>query len=218
MNGPTKVFVVDDHALVRGALCERLDREAAISVVGSARTADEAIEQIARTRPDVVLMDIDMPGVSCFDAARQIAADQPATHVIFLSAFFNDHYIEQALAVKAKGYLTKREPPEDVVAAIREVANGGAYFSEEVRSRIVVDARGASLAQRSRSRVSTLTTRELEVLRYVARGMAKKQIARVMHISPKTVDRHSFNLMTKLDIHDRVELSRFAIREGLAEP
>ena len=217
MSPDIKILVVDDHALVRGALCERLEKEPLFSVVCAAGTAGEAIEKVAQNNPDVVLMDIDMPGLNCFDAARRIADLQPETRIIFLSGFFSDRYIEQALAVRARGYLTKRETPEAVVAAIREVAAGGACFSEEVRSRIVIDSRGATLAGEETSRVSTLTPRELEILRYIARGLAKKEIANIMHISVKTVDRHSVNLMSKLDIHDRVELARFAIREGLAE-
>ncbi len=217
MTNDVKILVVDDHALVRGALSERLRREPGFEVVGTAGTADEAIDKTMAVKPDIILMDIDMPGLICFDAARTISSTSPNTKLIFLSAFLHDWYIEQALSVKARGYLTKREPPETVVAAVREVAAGGAYFSDEVRTRIVVDASGAKLAQKSKSRASTLTAREVEVLRYVARGLSKKEIAATMHLSVKTVDRHCANLMTKLDIHDRVDLARFAIREGLAE-
>ena len=162
-------------------------------------------------------MDIDMPGLICFDAARRITALQPDARIIFLSAFLHDHYIDQALRAKARGYLTKREPPETVVAAILEVASGGAYFSEEIRSRIVVETGGTKLAERSASLISILTTRETETLRYIAKGLAKKEIAATMGVSVKTVDRHATNLMSKLDIHDRVELARFAIREGIAD-
>jgi len=217
MKSPIRVLIVDDHELVRAALRERLQREPNLQVVGEAAMAEEAVDEVARCGPDIVLMDIDMPGMTCFSAAEQINRMRPGTRIIFLSAYFHDRYIEQALAVKARGYLTKRESPAAVVAAILQVMAGGAYFSEEVRSRIVVDQKGAKLASDPKSRASTLTARELEVLRYVAHGLAKKEIAKTMHISVKTVDRHSANLMKKLDIHDRVELTRFAIREGLAE-
>ena len=217
VTGDIRILVVDDHALVCGALSERLRRESDFSVVGTAATAEEAIKKTIEEKPDVILMDIDMPGLISFDAARSIASLRPEAQVIFLSAFLHDSYIEQALRVRAKGYLTKREPPERVVEAIREVASGGACFSEEVQSRIVVDSKGAKLAKQPTSRASTLTAREVEILGYIARGLAKKQIAGTMHISVKTVDRHCANLMSKLDIHDRVELARFAIREGLAE-
>jgi NarL family two-component system response regulator LiaR len=217
MESPIRVLIVDDHELVRAALRERLQREPNLEVVGEAAIAEEAVDKVARCGPDVVLMDIDMPGMTCFSAAEQINRIRPGTRIIFLSAYSHDRYIEQALAVKARGYLTKRESPAAVVAAILEVMAGGACFSEEVRSRMVVDQKGAKLASNPQSRASTLTARELEVLRYVAHGLAKKEIAKTMHISVKTVDRHSANLMNKLDIHDRVELTRFAIREGLAE-
>jgi DNA-binding NarL/FixJ family response regulator len=217
MSGEIRVLIVDDHDLVRMALSEHLRREPNLTVVGTASTADEAIDKVIECAPDVVLMDIDMPGLISFDAAKQISAMKPETHIIFLSAFSHDRYIQQALEVKARGYLTKCESPATVVTAIMEVMSGGAYFSEEVRSRIVVDGKGARLSSNHKSRASTLTGREVEVLRYVATGLAKKEIALTMHISVKTVDRHSANIMGKLDIHDRVELARFAIREGLAE-
>jgi DNA-binding NarL/FixJ family response regulator len=216
-DGPIRILIVDDHALVRDSLSECLRKEPDIDVVGTAGTADEALDRLRQCDPQIILMDIDMPGLICFDAAREIASQRPDVRIVFLSAFLNDWYIEQALRVRARGYLTKHEPPDRIAAAIREVAAGGACFSPPVRSRIVVDSEGAKLGETAKSRTSTLTTREVEVLRYIARGLAKKQIASLMHISVKTVDKHSVNLMTKLDIHDRVELARFAIREGLAE-
>ncbi|MGB2985498.1 MAG: response regulator transcription factor [Phycisphaerae bacterium] len=134
-----------------------------------------------------------------------------------MSLFMHDRYIEQALAVHASGYLTKRDPPETVVAAIRKVASGGVYFCEEVRARIVVDDQGAKLATPGPSPMSKLTGREMEVLRYVASGMSQKAMAASMSINTKTVENHCTNLMNKLDIHDRVELTRFAIREGIVQ-
>ncbi len=214
---PISVLIIDDHALVRTALAHRIEQEPDIHVAAIAPTADQ-IEQLVEThRPDVVLLDIDMPGLDCFDAARSVAAKFPQVSVVFLSAFCHDSYIENALNAKARGYLTKRESPEALIEALREVASGGACFSEEVRARIVVDSRGTKLAPVTKSRASLLTTRELEILRYVAKGMSKKEIAGVTGLSVKTVDRHCANLMGKLDIHDRVDLARFAIREGLTE-
>lgn len=218
MSDDIRILVVDDHVLVRDALAERLQREDGLTVSGHVGTADEALEHVGQHKPDIVLMDIDMPGLDCFYAAGMIGDINSATRVIFLSGFIHDRYIEEALRSNARGYLTKREPPEKVVAAIREVASGGAYFSEEVQERIEIDSHGVRLGEEPRSRKSTLTRRELESLRYLARGMAKKEIAKVMHLSIKTVDRHVTALMNKLDIHDRVDLTRFAIREGLATP
>ncbi len=158
-----------------------------------------------------------MPDMSCFDAVRRITAVQPQTRIVFLSGFVNDSYIKEALAVRARGYVVKREALETVVVAVRQVAAGGVFFSDEVQARIVVNSGSVGLATAERTRASTLTLRETEILRYIARGLAKKQIGNIMNISVKTVDSHVVKLMNKLDIHDRVELTRFAIRERLVE-
>ncbi|MEX2215441.1 MAG: response regulator transcription factor [Phycisphaeraceae bacterium] len=209
---------MDDHVLVREALSERLGRETDLQMVGAAADADDALKLAAADRPDVVLMDIDMPGLVCFEAAATMMAQYPGIQIVFLSAFFHDRYIEQVLRIKARGYISKREPIEAVIQAIRKVAAGGVYFSPEIRTRLVIDHEAVRLEGANVTRFSTLTPRELEVLRYVARGMAKKEIAGLMAISVKTVENHCGNLMNKLEMHDRVALARFAFREGLAEP
>jgi DNA-binding NarL/FixJ family response regulator len=221
MNSNARVFIVDDHALLRDMLRGRLENEPDLEVIGVAKNAGEALGEIGRLQPDVVLMDIDMPGLGCFDAAKTIKTSlSPGTRIIFLSAFSHDRYIDDALAVGASGYVTKDEPPDVVIRAVRLAAAGGAYFSPKVETRLVVDGKGLRLAevpQSMKSRTSLLTRREIEVLRYIARGMTKKEIANTMHLSVKTVDHHCTSLMAKLDIHDRVALARFAIREGLAD-
>lgn len=218
MSRAITVLLVDDHALVRNTLSAWLRQTGRFDVVGAAADADTAVTDVIRLQPDVVVMDIDMPGLLAFDAARVMRSRSPNTRILFLSAFFHDRYIEEALNVEASGYIGKGQPPERVAEAIATVASGGVSFAPEVQSRIVIDQSGLHLAGTGRTRTSTLTPRELEVLRYVARGMAKKDIAKTMHLSVKTVDNHCTSLMTKLDIHDRVDLARFAIREGLAEP
>lgn len=217
MSSKITILLADDHALLRDALRDRLQNEIDFEVVGVCSDGEQAISEAKRLQPDIILMDIDMPGTICFEAAKEIKSTLPRTRVIYVSAFFNDRYIESALAAHASGYVTKDEAPEVVIEAIRRAASGVAYFSSKVQSRLVVDGDGVRLQSSSKSRVSMLTDREVEVLRYVARGMSKKAIAQVMAIAIKTVDRHSANLMSKLEIHDRVELTRFAIREGLAE-
>lgn len=217
MSGSLTILLVDDHALVRETLRARLDSEANLRVVGVAANAADAVTQVMRLKPDIILMDIDMPGLLCFDAARTIKKESPHTRIIFLSAFFHDDYIEQALAVEATGYVTKNEPPESLLKAIHNAGSNRVYFSPEVQARLVVDGSGVSLSHKGRSRASTLTPREVEVLRYIARGLSKKEIARTMHLGVKTIEHHSSSIMNKLDIHDRVELARYAIREGLAE-
>lgn len=211
-------LLVDDHAMVRETLANWLREAGDVQVIAEVSSADEAIAVAVREKPDVVLMDIDMPGLLAFDAIRTIRTRVPKTRVIIVSAFYHDRYIEEALSAEASGYLTKGEHPESVLKAMRAVAAGGVYFSPEVQARIVVDSSGIRLAAEGATRASTLTPREMEVLRYIARGLSKKDIAAIMHLSVKTVDNHSTSLMTKLNIHDRVELARYAIREGLAQP
>lgn len=218
MKEPVSILLVDDHALVCGTLGRCLDAEPDMTVVASVPNADQAVAEASRLKPDIILMDIDMPGMLSFEAVRTIQSLSPDTRVIFLSAFFHDRYIEQALEVQAWGYVTKGESEQDVVGAIRTVSSGEACFSPEVRARIVVDPSGTRLGSvKGTSRTGTLTDREMLVLRHVSCGMARKEVAQVMSISPHTVDRHLTSLMDKLDIHDRVQLARFAIREGIAE-
>lgn len=210
------VLLADDHVLVREMLHERLTREG-MKIVGLASSGDQVVELAAECLPDVAVLDIDMPGISAFQAAREVRRVSPNTRVIFLSAFVHDSYVDQALAVEASGYLTKSEPPEAIVEAIRRVHRGRSSYSRSVLDRIVVDPAGVRLANGSRSRCGLLTEREREVLGYVAMGLPQKQIARLAGISVKTVQHHVTHLMDKLEIHDRVELARFAIREGLVE-
>lgn len=218
MNRTIAVMLVDDHALVRETLRDRLDSEPDLTVVGTAGRAEDALLLLESLRPDVVLLDIDMPGQSSFEAARVMRERLPSARVVFLSAFSHDRYIESALAAHASGYVTKDEPPDVVVEAVRSAAADVAYFSKKVAARLVVDTHGLRLAAGTHSRSSLLTARELEVLRSLSQGLSKKEIAGLLGVSAKTVSRHAENLMAKLDIHDRVELARFAIREGLAEP
>ncbi|MEM7754206.1 MAG: response regulator transcription factor [Planctomycetota bacterium] len=212
----TTILLVDDHGLVRDSLAGWLDAQPDLSVIATAANADEGLNQALEHRPDIVVFDIDMPGRISFDVAKTLRARLPETRIAFLSAFCHDRYIQQALEVEAAAYITKSESPDVVADAIRAVAAGNAYFSPEVQDRIVVDGRRITLAG-ERTRASTLSPRELEVLRYIARGLSKKEIGATMHISVKTVDNHCTSLMAKLDVHDRVELARFAIREGLVE-
>ncbi|MFQ5461332.1 MAG: response regulator [Phycisphaerae bacterium] len=211
------IVLVDDHALLRDSVARLLNAEAGLSVVGMVGEAGGAVALCVKFCPDVIVMDIDMPGLSPFEAAKEIGRLCRDTRILFLSSYAHDRYIEQALDAHADGYLTKSESAETVVQAIRTIANGGSHFSEAILDRLIVDHEGARLARPSPSRISTLTPREIETLRYVACGLTKKEIAAIMHVSAKTVEKHSDHLMQKLDIHDRVELTRFAIREGLTE-
>jgi DNA-binding NarL/FixJ family response regulator len=215
-----KILVVDDHSLVRESIAKMLGAEADISIVGTLGDASDVVKNVKLHQPDIVLMDIDMPGVISFDVAKHIVSLDSAAKVVFLSAHSHDHYIEGALKVGAMGYLTKSSLPAQLIKGIRQVADGQTCYSPEIRARIVIGARGKlQLAQNEpRTLASTLTSREVDILTYLARGLSKKQIAQTIHVSLKTVEGHAERLMTKLNIHDRVELARYAIRERLIDP
>lgn len=217
MNGPITILLVDDHALIRDTLIRRFQDEVDMKIVAGVGSAQEAIAEATRHKPRIILMDIDMPGMTCFEAASAIRARSPESRIIFLSSFFHDRYIDQAIGVQAWGYIVKTETADSVIAAIRRVMSGSTYFSQEVQARLVVDGGVLRLANPNPSRLSGLTEREVQVLRHLARGMSKKEIADTMCISEHTVHRHVSSIMQKVDIHDRVELARYAIREGLAE-
>jgi DNA-binding NarL/FixJ family response regulator len=218
MDGLIRVILADDHVLLRQCLETVLNGSANILVIADVGTADEAVEVAVRpnSNPDVVVLDIDMPGIAPFDAARTILARCPGVKILILSAHTHDRFIEAALSCGAMGYLCKTEPPEKVVRAIRSVASGQSYFSPEVQSRLVVDSSGVHLE--IKPTIRQLTPRELEVLTYISKGLSKKEIAKLMFLSVKTVENHAASVMNRLDIHDRVQLTRLAIREGLIEP
>lgn len=215
----TRIFIVDDHGLVRDGIASILDHEPDFRVIGSAASADEAIGPIIEQRPDIVLMDIDMPGVSCFDAIQIIRSRAEHTRVILVTAHEHDEYLEQALKVKANGYVLKNEGMVALVKAIRDVMKGRLHFSPEIMNRLVVqEGQDLRLENPPKSRLSTLSPRERELLRVLAKGLSLKEAASVLGISYKTADKQKASIMAKLDIHDRVELARYAIREGMIQP
>lgn len=211
------IVLADDHTLVRRSIGAMLQKSPGVRVVADVGTSEAAIDACLQHHPTLVVLDVDMPGLGVFDAARTIRARCERTTVVFLSAHTHDRYIESALDVGARGYITKGEPPEAVVAGLRAIASGKEYFSPDVRERLSLEGGRARLAGGTRTRASMLTPREVEVLTYVARGLTKKEIAKTMHLSVKTIENHASNIMKRLDIHDRVELARFAIREGLVQ-
>jgi NarL family two-component system response regulator LiaR len=215
---PIRILVVDDHALVRCTIVDRLAVEPDLRVVGAADSAELGVSRALELEPDIVLMDIDLAGASGLDAARRIVDAVPHVRLIMLSAFVYDRYIDEAIAARACGYVSKREELDVLVTVIREVAGGRRYFSPEVTHRLAENRFGSGNGRGTRSRSATLTDREIEVLSQIARGLAKRDIAQQLKISVKTVETHTENLMAKLDIHDRVELARFAIRERLSSP
>lgn len=209
------VIIAYDPPLTRGLLCEHLRGDRSFTAVIEASAGTETLALAARHRPHVILLGTHLPDMTGFNAARLLGAAHPAGRLVFLNTAYDPGEMQQAVALGASGYLTSMERPESVVTAVRIVAQGGSYFPEFVDPRLpAAPVREVGKTVLSRG----LTQREVDILRYIATGMAKRQIAHVLRISIKTVDRHAANLMNKLNIHDRVGLARFAIREGLFDP
>lgn len=213
MTSPIRILLADDHPMLRESLGLALDAEPDFELVATVGEAGAALEAIRTLSPQIVLMDIEMPGLDPFGAAATLRREQPETSLIFLSGHSSDAYIQRSMEVGARGYVTKGEPPIVLYEAIREVARGGTYCSPAVRDRLREEG-GARPATRG----SSLSQREKEVLRYVARGMTKKEMALKMDVSVKTVEGHTENMMRKLRIHNKVDLARYAYREGMAQP
>jgi len=217
-HGAIRILIVDDHGLVRDSLSASLGCVSDFCVVGEASNANEAIRKVFDLNPDVVLMDIDMPGLSCFDAIQIIHSRSPKTKVILLTAYEHDEHLEQAICVKANGFVSKSEGIAVLTRAIYAVVSGLVHYSPAAMKRLVVDGDDIRLANPPKTRLHTLSPRERELLRVLAQGVSLKEASQVLGICYKTADKQKASLMTKLDIHDRVELARFAIREGLVEP
>jgi two-component system nitrate/nitrite response regulator NarL len=211
------VLCVDDHELLMEGLAARMALEPDLVCVGRLTTATEVVEKAQQLRADVILLDIDMPGVNPLDRLIDLTRVLPDVAVVMLSAHLRDHYIDTALDRGAKGYFVKTSTPGEIFEGIRAAANGRVALGAEVRERLVAGEQRASPATANRSKLSLLSPRELEVLRLVGRGMSRAEIARTFCRSLKTIDAQHTSIMKKLDIHDRAELTRFAIAEGLVE-
>jgi DNA-binding NarL/FixJ family response regulator len=213
---PIKCIVVDDHTLFRDGVRRLLEGEADFEVVGEASDAVEALEKIRVTQPDVVLMDIGMPGMSSFEAARLIERNCPNTRTIFLTMYEDEEYLLQCLEVGAAGYILKDAPSPKLIEGVREVFKGRKYISPRVLEKLVEDFHSRPRGPRTQvSRSSTLTPREREVIKMIAEGNSVKEIAKLLGLSIKTVEAHKFNLMRKLGIHNKAQLVTYAIQKKI---
>jgi two-component system, NarL family, response regulator NreC len=207
-------LLVDDHTLFRAGLRRLLEGEPGFEVVGEASDAGRALDFVRELRPNVVLMDIGMPGPSSFDATRTIGDHCPETRVIFLTMYEDEEYLRQGLEAGAAGYLLKDTPAPRLIQAVREVVEGGQYLSSSLLGKL-----GASTgpSPRGRLRGSFLTPREREVVKLIAEGNSVRQIALRLGLSVKTIEAHKFNLMRKLDIHNKAQLVTYAIRQRIVK-
>jgi two-component system response regulator NreC len=185
-----------------------------MEVAGEAAGAAEAVRLCHELTPDIVLMDIGMTGLSSFEAARQIKRVSPGTRVVFLTMYEDEDYLSEAMRVGAAGYVLKDAPTNLLLSALRDVHRGGSYLSPRMLNQLVQDFRSRTDAE-STSRAATLTAREKEVLKLIAEGLSVKEIASFLDLSVKTVEAHKFNLMRKLDIHNKAHLVQYAIQKKI---
>ncbi len=212
---PIRVLIAEDHTIVRQGLISLLATERGIEIVGEASDGQEAVLAVARLKPNVVLMDLGMPGLNGVDATRQIKRDFPEVAVLVLSMYSAEEHVRPAIRAGAAGYLLKGSGLSDLVAAIRAVASGEAFLSPQVAKILLRDARTDDEAAASSG---PLTAREREILQLVGEGSSSPEIARSLSLSVKTVEGHRSRIMAKLNIHDVAGLVRYAIRTGLVSP
>jgi len=214
-----RVVIVDDHAIVREGVRMILAAHADIQVVAEADTGVQAIALVESVHPDVVVMDLSMPGMNGIEATRQIRERMPDVRVLALTMHEDEHYVFQLLRAGASGYVLKRGAATDLVDAVRAASRGEAFLYPSVARTVVQDyLRRLDSGEAERRRFDGLTTREREVLALIAEGLTNQGIASRLYISIKTVQTHRAHIFEKLGLHDRTELVRYAIRKGLIEP
>ena len=212
---PIRVVIVDDHRVVVESIAALLDLTSDFSVAGMATTADDGAELVLRERPDVALFDVDFPGRDSFDVLPQLMKRVPSTRMAFLTAHLSDVFVSQAVRMGVHGYVLKDESSAKFCSAIKRLHAGEYVFSDAVRDRLTWDAASEHYTLRVDNMLCGLNVQQLSILRHLARGESVKEIARILGRSEKSIDSHKYRIMHRLEIHDRVELCRYAIREGL---
>lgn len=218
---PITVFIADDQAMVRQGFGALLSAQPDISVIGDAPDGKIAVAEVARLRPDVVLMDVRMPEMNGLDAARQIlsAGWEPPVRVLMLTTFDIDDYVYEALSLGASGFMLKDAPAEELIRAVRVVAEGQALLAPTVTRRLIADVTSRRAAPRARpAALDALTPREREVLELIARGLSNVEIAERLFVAEQTVKTHVGKVLSKLDLRDRAQAVVLAYESGLVTP
>jgi DNA-binding NarL/FixJ family response regulator len=209
-----KVLLVDDHTILREGVRSLLAGEPDIDVIGEARDGLEAVSQVAKLEPDVVIMDMVMPRMNGLEATNEIKKRHPEIKVLILSMYDDDEYVQQIIQAGASGYVLKRVAADDLVKAIHEVYKGSSFLYPPIAAKLIEDyVRRVKGEPQDQS--EPLTSREREVLKLIAEGNTNQEIADALTVSRKTVESHRANIMRKLDLHDVTELVKYALRKGL---
>ncbi|MDR5683207.1 MAG: response regulator transcription factor [Armatimonadota bacterium] len=212
-----RILIADDHSIVREGVRMILSGQRDFEVVGEAATGREALELARQLRPDVVVMDISMPDMTGIEATEKIRQELPSVQVLGLTMHEEPSYVFRMLRAGGAGYVLKRAAAEDLVSAVRAAHRGEAFLYPSVARLVVQDFLDRAAAKEEPASLDGLTPREREVLTLIAEGLTNQEIAKRLYISIKTVQTHRAHIMEKLNLHDRTELVRYAIRKGLIE-
>ena len=213
-----KVLIVDDQALVRAGFRMILEAQPDLEVVGEAGDGSAAIDAVRTLRPDVVLMDIRMPGVDGIEATRRLTEAGAQSRIVILTTYDLDEYVFDALAAGASGFLLKHVPPEELVRGVRVAASGEALLAPSITKRLIEEFARQRAPVRAGTDLKTLTDRELEVLRLLGRGLSNPEIARELQVGEATVKTHVAHVLDKLELRDRVQAVILAYEIGLIKP
>lgn len=212
-----RIMLVDDHTMVREALRVVLEQDGGMQVVAEAGDGETALRMADELAPDVVIMDVAMPGLSGIETTRRLLADHPEIKVLALSTYLDRRIIQRMIDVGANGYMVKSAAGAELKQGIRSVIEGRSYLCAEVAA-LVTDSLRSRQSSADKSDGQLLSKRELQVATLLAEGRSAPEIADELHISPSTVDVHRRNLMRKLEVHNVVDLTKYAIRTGLVSP
>jgi len=213
-----RTLLAEDHTIVRKGLRSLLNGEGGIQVVGEAADGREAVDKIRHLLPDVVVMDITMPGLNGLEATRQIRKQFPKVKVLILTMHADEEHILQILLAGASGYVVKQDAPEELVSAVQTVDRGDFFLSPSISRTVIQEYVRQAEAMAGRVSYEPLTPREREVLQLIAEGHPPRVIAEILRISVKTVETHRAHLMRKLDARSTADLTRYAIRKGIIRP
>ncbi len=216
--GSIRILLADDHALFREGIRRLLSTAGDIDVVGEAKSGEDAVRLVEELTPDVVLLDVMMPGMSGIDVARVIRTTSPRTRVIILTIHTNEEFLFDAIKAGAMGYLLKDASPEELLRAVRLVAQGEGLLAPAMAAKVFKEFARVAASRELAPVLTPLTQRETEILKHVTEGLANKEIAHTLDISERTVKNHLSNIMEKLHVNSRTQAAVYALRTGLVPP
>ncbi|MEZ6046290.1 MAG: response regulator transcription factor [Planctomycetaceae bacterium] len=215
---PIRLYLLDDNRMLLDGLSYYLNNDPMFEIVGMNSSAEAALPQIIELRPDILIMDLALNEGGTLELCEELKQQNVPTKLCFLTGYVVNIFIEQALRLNASGYLLKFDPLKKLIDALPKIHQGEQVFSDEIQQRLKFNRQNKKYTVDAPHNLKKLTARQIEVLRQLARGKSVKEVAKDLHLSTKSVDSHKYRIMHKLGIHDRVELARFAIREGLLLP